>query len=59
MSDKIIYSLDRYSFLLGFIMPKNVRGNILNFELEYKLTDLFRFFNIKRPRRKESINCFI
>ena len=39
-SDKITYWLGRYSFLLGFIMSKNMRGCVLNFWLEYKITNL-------------------
>ena len=52
-SDKIIYWLNRYSFLLvfiktfekvlGFIMSKNARGCILNLRKEYKTTNLLYF----------------
>jgi hypothetical protein len=36
-SDKIIQWRGRYSFLLGFIMSKDIRGCILNFGLDCKI----------------------
>ena len=54
-SDMIIYWLGRYSFLLGFIMSKNMIGCVLlNFWLESKITNLF--FDIIKPRWKDYIH---
>ena len=53
-SDEIIHWIGRYSFLMGFIMSKNIRGCILNFRLEYKIINFLVFFDIfnKKPEGK-------
>ena len=40
-SDKLNHWFGKYTFLLGFIMSKTMRGCILNFRLEYEITNLF------------------
>ena len=54
-SDKIIYWLGRYPFLIGFIMSKNVRSWV-NFGLEYKTTNLLGFFLTYLYQKGKSIN---
>ena len=61
-SDKIIYWLGRFFFLLGFIMSKNVRGCVLNFCLAYKITTFCGFWHNKTQKDRvstESINYLI
>ena len=54
--NKMIYWLKRFSFLPCFInCQKNKRGSILNFWLEVEITNLFGFFDIMKPRRKENL----
>ena len=56
-SDKIIYWLGRYFFLLGFIMSrKNMRGCVLNFWLEYRVTNLLVLVFWHNKTQKESVN---
>ena len=49
--DKIIYWLHRYSFFLGFVISKNARGCVLNFSLEYRITNLFSWHNKTQEER--------
>ena len=47
---------------MGFIMSKNVRGCVLNFQLEYKFTNLLVFWHNETQKERvstESINYLI
>ena len=54
---KIIYWLGRWSFILSFIISKNLRGCVLNFQLGYKITNLLFFWHNKTQKERVSTNA--
>ena len=52
-SDKIIYWIGRYSFLLVFSMSKNPKGLWFYILIKSSVLNLSQFFDIIKPRRKE------